>query len=366
MKKLIPSLLGLLFMAGTAFSAGIAPAVSIPAALLVATLGGNQITGIQTVHTAGAIDFTNLAASLGAYSRDNAEEIMSELMLGMNIEDRITVLDDVNDELPLIKMITGDLVKPGGDPTTFSATANALTPDPRMLKVRPWKIDLTFYPQLLERQYNAFLRGQKITPQELPFAEFFFAEVAKKANENLRLGSLFSGVYNASGTTPADVCDGYLKIIADEITATNITPVATGVVSSTTILDDVDDVIAGLHEAAQAEGGQVLVSPTLFKWYVHKYRADFGANANYTGMAKDMVEIDGTSFVLKREPGLAGSQRIIATINDNMYYGVGHEGIDGNIIIEREKRGINVMVDAKAGPQFYSIGTRALAVNDQA
>lgn len=362
MKRIFSIVLPILFLAGTAASAGIAPAISIPLLLGLGALG-NQVTG---VHTAGAIDFTNLAASLGAYSRANAEEIMSELMVGMDVSDRIVVMDDVDDEIPLIKMITGDLIKPGGDPTTFSAAGDEFTPDPRMLKVRPWKIDLTFYPQLLERQYNAFLKGQKITPEELPFAQFFFSEIAKKANENLRLSALFKGSYNASGTTPTAVCDGYLEIIADEITATNITPVATGAVSLATILDDVDDVIAGLHEAAQAEGGQVLVSPTLFKWYVHKYRTEYGSNANYTGMAKDMVEIDGTSFVLKREPGMSGSSRIIATINDNFYLGVGHEGVDGNIIIQPNRRGIDVMVDAKAGPQIYNIGTRALSVNDQA
>lgn len=362
MKRISSLILPILFLAGTAFSAGIAPAVSIPAMLALGLLG-NQVTGVTS---AGAIDFTNLAAGLGAYSRANSETIMSELMLGMDIEDRITVLDDVTDEFPLIKMITGDLIKPGGDPTTFSATADALTPDPRILKVRPWKIDLTFYPQLLERQYNAFLRGQKITPEELPFAEFFFNEMAKKANENARTSVLFKGVYNASGTTPIAVADGYLKIITDEITATNITPVATGAVSLATVLDDVDDVIAGLHEAAQTAGGDVLVSPTLFKWYVHKYRTEYGANANYTGMAKDMVEIDGTNFILKREPGLSGSQRIIATVANNLYLGVGHEGVDGNIIIQPNKRGIDVMVDAKIGPQIYSIGTRALSVNDQA
>jgi hypothetical protein len=362
MKKVLSILLPVLFLLGTAASAGIAPAISIPAVLLLGSLG-NTVTG---VHTAGAIDFTNLAASLGAYSRQNSDTIMSELMLGMDIEDRVTVLDEVDDEIPLIKMITGDLIKPGGDPTSFSAAGDEFTPDPRMIKVRPWKVDLTFYPQLLERQYNTFLRGQKITPNELPFAEFFFNEVSKKANENARASVLFKGVHNASGTTPTDVADGYLKIIADEITATNITPVATGVVSLATILDDVDDTIAGLHEAAQSAGGDVLVSPTLFKWYVHKYRTEYGGNANYTGMAKDMVEIDGTNFILKREPGLAGSQRIIATVSQNLYLGVGHEGSDGNIIIQPNKRGIDVMVDAKIGPQIYSIGNRALAVNDQA
>lgn len=362
MKKLFSIVMQVLLFAGIASAAGLAPAVSIPAVLAVSVFT-ETTTG---VHVAGAIDYTDLAAALGAYSRQNSETIMSELMIGMNIEDRITVLDDVNDELPLIKMVTGDIVKPGGDPTTFSASNDAFTPGVRMLKTRPWKIDLTFYPQLMERQYNAYLRGQKITPSELPFAEFFFNEVTKKAKENMRLSALFKGSYNGAGTAPADIFDGYLEIIADEITATNITPVATGVVSLSTVLDDVDDVIAGLHEAAQSAGGHVLVSPTLFKWYVHAYRTAYGNNANYTGMAKDEVEIDGTSFVLKREPGMAGSQRIIATVADNLYLGVGHEGVDGNIIIEKEKRGINVMVDAKAGPQIYSISNRALSVNDQA
>jgi hypothetical protein len=362
MKKLLSFILPLLFLAGTAASAGIAPALSIPSVLLLGTL----TTSISGLTLNGAMDFTNLAASLGAYSRDNSDTIMSELMVGMNIDDRITVLEGVTDEFPLIKMVTGDLIQPGGDPTSFNATAGALAPEARILKVRPWKIDLTFYPQLLERQYNAFLRGAKVSPSELPFAEFFFAEITKKANENLRKTSLFKGVYNAAGTAPVDVCDGYLKIIADEITATNITPVATGVVSFATIIDDVEDTYDALDEAAKGNDGEVLVSPTLFSWYVRQYRATHGSNANYTGVEKDEVLIDGTSYTLKKEVGLSGSQRIIATTKENMYYGAGHEGVDGNIIVQNNKRGIDVMVDAKAGPQLYSIGDRALSVNDQA
>lgn len=363
MKKFLSSILVVLFVAGTAFSAGIAPAVSIPAALLLATLGGNSVTG---VYSASAIDYTDLASSLGAYFRKNDDGIMSQLMLGMNIDDRITVLDGVKDQQPLIHSVTGDLVQPGGDPTSFDTTANAFDMQPRILQVRPWKIDLTFYPQLMERQWLGYLKSNGSDPTEIPFAQYFFSEITKKANENIRVSALFEGTYNASGTTPADIFDGFNHIIADEITATNITPVATGVVSSSTIIDDVEEVYDNLHEAAKGVEGQVLVSPTLFDWYVRLYRSTYGGNNNYEGMQKGEVLIDGTMYTLKREPGLAGSQRIIATTKENLVYGVDVSGEENNIRVEQNRRAVEVMVDAKAGAQLRDISTRALSVNDQA
>ena len=363
MKRFLSSILAVLFIAGTAFSAGIAPAVSIPAALLVAALGGDSIVG---VHTASAIDYTDLASSLGAYFRQNDDGIMSQLMLGMDIDDRITVLDGVKDQMPLIHSVTGDLVQPGGDPTSFDTTANAFDMQPRILQVRPWKVDLTFYPQLMERQWLGYLKTNGSDPTELPFAEYFYSEISKKAAENIRVSALFEGAYNASGTTPADIFDGFNHIIADEITATNITAVVTGVVSSSTIIDDVELVYDNLHEAAKGAGGQVLVSPTLFDWYVRLYRSTYGANNDYAGMQKGEVLIDGTSFLLKREPGLAGSQRIIATTKENLVYGVDASGEESTIRVEQNRRAIEVMVDAKAGAQIRDISTRALSVNDQA
>jgi len=362
MKRILSIFLPVLFLAGTAFSAGIAPAVSIPAALLLGSLGGN----IGGLTTAAAIDFTDLASSLGAYYRQNDDGIMSQLMLGMDIEDRITVLDGVKDQQPLIHSVTGNLVKPGGDPTSFSATANAFDMQPRILQVRPWKIDLTFYPQLMERQWLGYLKSNGSDPTEMPFAEFFFEEITKKANENIRLAALFGGSYNASGTAPADIFDGYLEIIADEITATNITPVTTGVVSQATVIGDVEDTYDNLHEAAKGVPGQILVSPELFTWYVRQYRADHGGNANYTGAAQNEVMLDGTQWTIKSEAGLGSSQRIIATTVENLVYGVDTAGEENSIRVEQNRRAIDVMVDAKAGVQFRDISTRALSVNDQA
>lgn len=367
MKKLLNTLLAVLFttaLAGTAAAAGITPAVTVPSILALAIYGQSNISGIST---ASAIDYTDLATSLGSYYRKNNENIMGQLMLGMDIEDRITVMDQVSDELPLVHSVTGDLVKPGGDPTTFAPSSGAFDMQPRILKVRPWKVDLQFYPQLMHKQWLGFLKTNGSDPSTLPFAEYFFSEITKKANENIRISALFAGVYNASGTTPTDIFDGFLKVIADEITATSITPVATGVVSSGTVIGDIEDTYDGLHEAAKGQPGIILVSPTLFDWYIRGYRSTYGGNNDYAGMAASgEVMLDGSQYVIKREAGLAGSQRIIATTRANLIYGVDTAGEENNIRVEAEKRAINVMVDAKAGAQLFDVSTRALSVNDQA
>jgi hypothetical protein len=312
-----------------------------------------------------ALSITALNTALGAYFRKDKGVLISKMLLGMNVEDRMEIWDDCKDQVPLPNLTISDLVKPA-NPTTFAPTSNALAFGARILQVRPWKVDLQIVPQTLEKSWLGQYKKKGSDVYDMPFEEYIMGEIVKMTQDNLRLKALFKGVYNGSGTAPVDIMDGLLKLIADEITATTITPTTTGVISSSNVITKVEAVYDALGEAYKATETQMLCSPTIFDWYVRLYRATYGGTTTYTGVAKDTVLIDGTLCSLKREPGMAGSQRLICTSKSNIVYGVDTIGEESNINSQVFDRTIKLMIDAKAGIQFKSIAAEALAVNEQA
>jgi hypothetical protein len=309
-----------------------------------------------------SLDISALATALGAYHREHRDQLASELLLDEDFTADLMVMDDVTDEIPLPNLSLTDLLQPGLDPT-FNPTSNAVKFGARILKVRDCKVDLLLIPKVLEKTWLGKMKKAS-DPLDMPFEAFIMQYINSKITENLRLQALYKGVYNAGGSAPVDCFNGYLKLIADEITATNITPVVTGAITSSNVVDKLELTYDGLGEVYKRKPTIMKVSPTIFTWYVRKYRLDFGRNLDYTGMQRLTTQLDGTLCTLQSEPGMAGSQRLITSEKDNFVYGV--DTVNGyNMDVQKFDRTLKILIDLKAGVQLSQIHSRALAVNDQ-
>jgi hypothetical protein len=311
-----------------------------------------------------SLDITALATALGSYHREHRDELASEILLDEDFTADMEVMDDVTDEVPLPDLSLTNIVQPGVD-KTFNPTANAIKFAARILKVRDCKVDLLLEPWKLEKTWLGKMKKAN-DPLDMPFEAFIFDYINSKIKEDMRLKAIYKGVYNAAGTGPADTMHGYLKIVADEITATNIAPVVTGAITSSNVVDKIELTHDALGEAYKNGASIMKCSPTIFAWYVRKYRLDFGGNTDYAGMPKNRrrVLIDGTNCELVAEPGFGTSQRLVSSRADNFVYGV--DSTSGyNVDVQKFDRQLKVLIDFKAGVQFKQIHARGLAVNDQ-
>lgn len=314
-----------------------------------------------------AYTLTTLNATLGAYFREQNSELVSKLLVGMNIEDRMTIEDGVKDERVLGVLNVEDIVKPYSKANSgFNPTANAIDFKPRILKVRKAQVDLELHELDLENSYYGFLRSQGSNYSEITFEAYLFDEITKKIAHQLRMQTLFGGVYNASGTNAIAVCDGFKKLIADEISGGAITPIATGTISDSNVKDKVYQVYDSVGEPYKMEPLIGLVSPQVYDWFVRKWRADHGANNNYQGITQNEFPVEGTMLTIKREPGLTGSSRIIITTKNNICVGADSFSEINNLRTQEYARTIRVLADFKMGVQFREVHGEALAVNDQA
>jgi hypothetical protein len=320
---------------------------------------------------AQGLSITELAAKLGAYYRENRDILISETLLDFDASDSFEVWDDVSDEVPLPNLSITDLIKPGDD-TTFTPNNNSLNFGARILKVRNWKVDLLIQPRLLEKTWLGAFKKPGSGTQNLIFEAYIFNYIIKKIKENLRLQSVYRGVYNAAGVTPIDVMDGLLTLVTTEVAAGNITPVVTGAITQVNVVDKLLLTYDNLGEAYKAVPTEMPVNPTIFDWYCRKFAPVLNPALVATDSSAMMVRplmnqmpLSGTNCLLKREPGLGTSQRLICTEKENKVYGTDSLNDENSFKIQEFERSLKIMVDAKSGVQFKEINKNSLAVNDQ-
>jgi hypothetical protein len=318
------------------------------------------------------INIANLTAALGAYYQEHRNILISETLLGFDPSDSFEVWDNVSDEEPMPNLSITDLIQPGND-ATFNPTANALSFGARKLKVRNWKVDLLIQPRTLEKTWLGAYKKPGSSTNNMIFEEFIFAYIIKKIQQNLRLQSVFRGVYNAAGTTPIDVMDGLLTLVTASIANGDIpTPVVTGAITQPNVTAKLLLVHDALGEAYKAEATEMPVNPTIFDWYTRQFATVLNPQLVSTQSGPSAAQplfntfpLSGTNSMLKREPGLGTSQRIICTAKENKVYGTDSLSDENNFEIQKFERSIKILIDAKSGVNFKETSSNALAVNDQ-
>lgn len=327
---------------------------------------------------AGSIDLSALNSNLGAYCRENKDQIFADMLLGLEealSKSGITVLDNVKDEFILPNIMVGDIIKPG-DYTTFSAGTDKIKFDNRKLKVRPFQGDLLIYPQQFEASWLTHIRKSKgtYTADNFPFYEFLVNKIVEKIQRELRF-AIFQGVYNGAGTTWAAICDGLLKKITDDVAAGNIIEVTTGVVTASNVLAAVELTVRGMGADYKDQPGKCIVSTTLYEWYISTTEDNVGRSLRFNELSGDTnkpgqakIFVRGTNIELVQEPAMGNSQRIIATTADNLFMGTDTVSEFNSIRAQEFERSIKLMIDGKIGTDYALANAtyKPISVNDQA
>lgn len=115
------------------------------------------------------------------------------------------------------------------------------------------------------------------------------------------------------------VCfDGPAKIIADEITAANLTAITTGALSSSNAMDKIELMYAAMTEAHRNKGGIVRLSWDNYRNYVKHERSVFGNTATPDSAdGRKFIEGSGKKWEIKPASWMAGSGRVIFDVDGN-------------------------------------------------
>lgn len=216
------------------------------------------------------------------------------------------------------------------------------------------KLDTDFDPENFRNTYLATL-------PDAPFESAAIDHVAAKYLDSILRSTVYSGVRNAAGTAPADLANGFGTIIASEITATKITPIVTGAITSANAVDKVELVAEGVPSAIRESGeGIMYCSYNVFDKFVKHYRTLNGYKLDTTATGGYML--DNKNIELRPVAWMLSSQRLIATLRDNLVLGT-----DAERVAVYPTRHLNILKLRFMMPIGMEIqDLDALVVNDQA
>lgn len=208
-----------------------------------------------------------------------------------------------------------------GNPRPY-ATADAFGTGPdfsdRTLTAYQTKWDYEFDPENFRNTYLATL-------PDMPFEQAAIDQVSKTYLDTILRLSLYLGVRNGAGTAAVDICDGWGTIIAAEITATNLTPITTGAITTANAVTQVELVADGVATWMKEMGFLIYCSYDIFQKFCAHYRTlnGFQYQRDVTGDYR----IDGRNAFLRPVAWMGTSQRLIATLPNNLVFGTDLERV---------------------------------------
>ena len=243
-----------------------------------------------------------------------------------------------------------------GSPRPYTA-ADALVTGPaftdRVLTAFQSKMDFDFDPEEFRNTYLANQDGA-------PFYEQAINHVSRSMLNDIQLSTLYLGVRNSSGTTPAAIANGYGTIIAGLITATTLTPVVTGAITDANGVDKFEQMIAALPAWMRERGGIIYCSYAKFDNFRKNYRTAF--NFQFDKNAEGRYKLDNLNFEIRPVAWMGTSSRLIATVENNLVFGTDAERVQ--LAASQRRNIIEVRLMMPVGCPIQDLD--AIFVNDQA
>lgn len=284
---------------------------------------------------ANGFNLTELQTAFGSYFRDNDRVIKQKLLRGNvtsrymnvveNVINRYTEAGaDMEEVLQAYQADARAVFK--GD---LKFTPNEIIPQQQMVAYK-------FNPIEVEYSWAAWIRDNNLPPSTSLMA-LVMDRLQKKVVNDHEMKQVGKGVRVAptigtAGTT-AGAVDGFLKVLADKITATKITPIKTGTFTKNTISEYVQDMVE--HPSLEAYDGQMMycyMSVKNARWFRKDQNVDNagmgvqiivpnGADTNIPNAIRAdgslEVPIEGTNITVVGLPSMNGSDRIFITPKEN-------------------------------------------------
>lgn len=323
----------------------------------------------------GSLSITSLSTDLKKHLADNPT-IYQEKMVMMEDEllgKGIQIFNDVEDEMPLYKL---DVTDPGqpGNRSTENVKSSVVSFSNRTLKVRDAEVTLKFTNQEINALYRTHLNkmtqsAARGSAYDVPFEDVIMSAIINKFMDRILTTLAFKGAYNASGTSTADIANGWETIlnalvVAETVPAARVfTGAAISAATALAQFNGVNDLVVNNDPQYVDQVLNVYCAPENLKHYRTNYRATFNSLPYNTEFKKNFLD-DDTNRPLYAMQGLAGSDAIIVTTPGNMVIGTDAMSRLSNIWTEARGRDLYIYIDGKIGFDF--ILDSEIWTNDQA
>ena len=263
----------------------------------------------------------------------------------------VLVYKNVKMPIPLAKISAQGGPRPYRAQDDTSGNGAAITDRVLTVYQSKWDYDVDY-----EKSRNTYLA-------DLPnqsFGEYVASQIAKEYMAAINNSTAYLGVYNASGSNAAAIATGWGTLIADLITATTITPVTTGAITSTNAVDKVETVAEAAPSWMKELGFRIHCSFATLEKYKKDYRTKYGFT--FQPDAQGEYKLDGMNAILTPQSFMNSSARLIATPDNNLVVGTDGDSIQMPNSIRRNIVEVRAMMPIG----FQIADLDSLIVNDQA
>lgn len=257
-------------------------------------------------------------SALAAYPGTFEKKLFSTLYNSLDLVSDCTLITGVKNKLNMTKLTVGAGVKPYSP--TFAVADDDLVYTGRALEVNLAKRELLIEPLKYRTTWMSEVMRPGVNPDDIPFAEYVWSEVMKNIAKEVNDGT-YLGVYNGAGTGVADIATGFGTLIADAITAADLTAVATGAITNINAVSKFEQMMKAMPVAYRRAGFNLYCSYDTADKYNEDYREKY---KKYVEMNENgYFYIDNTQRKVQIVPAtwMGASQRIIATPKENLLVG---------------------------------------------
>jgi hypothetical protein len=301
---------------------------------------------------------TDIITEYGAYYRNNRQNMNSLLRLQYAQTDTTKFMTPImvdGTRWEAAKFTFGQMLQPFQKAVTVAGSATA---KPVKWDLYHLKMDVKESPDDLEASWLGFLASENVKRTEWPFVRWMMEQAMQKAARDYELNEIYKGVYSAPTANtpgaPGTAMNGIGKIIADAITATAITPITLGAISTTpvTFLEQVETFarsIIGINEDYGNVPMNVHMSPTLAMRYKTGYREKYGNQSDFTGVGAKVIDTNLTVVPLS---SMSGRSRIWASPKENILDLRFRTAREGQVDIQPKDREVQILADHWRGVGF--------------
>lgn len=297
--------------------------------------------------------------ALNAYAGKYEQKLFATVRNSMDILKDITVIPGIKNSFNLTKLSVGNGVRAYRE--TFDAQDSDLTYSGRQLTVELLKRDMLINPVKYRSTWMSEVMSEGINPTEIPFAAFISEQVAGKIGQEVNDSAYLAKKEDGSAVSKS--FDGLGTIIAKEITAKNITPVATGAITASNAVEKFSTMMKAMPTAYRLAGFNVYCAVDMFDKYSENYYDKFKKYTESSDEGHYYIDNTAKKVCLLPCSWLGTSQRIIATPKENLLAGVDGLGDMDKILTDTELEILKWRWLFALGFQIRDLD--AIRVNDQ-
>jgi hypothetical protein len=304
------------------------------------------------------ISVADVITEYGAYYKNNRQNMNSLLRMQYNQTETTQYMTPAlvdGTRWEAAKFTMGQILQPFQRGVT---PAGSVTVKPVTWNLFHHKFDLVEFPDEIEATWLGFLADDSVNRKDWPFVRWLAEQAIAKSIRDYELAEVYKGVYAAPtvGTAgpPGTSMNGIGKLLADQITAGNITPITLGALSTTatTFVDQVETFarsIIAQNEDYAAIPMNIFMSKVLAQRFAKGYREKYGNNTDFKGPGAQVID---TNFTVIGLSSMSGRSRIWTTPKENFIDLRFRTPRQGQIQIEGIGREIHLLGDHWRGVGF--------------